>query len=418
MIISIKSDYKDMSWVLRKNPVSLPKGAQIRQGSSIGFYPNPQQYVVYFQDTFDEVSYPESGDQSFNYLDPHGIVSPLAGLNILSEYFRGCSDPNPENPETEPHNHVVEIIALNAQRDRTIETMNSYFPDFRVIESSYSYDKYRRITIEHRGYLRDLIAYLHLFLLVVALDNRTFIGKSTDLFDKYIDFIVKLDAPYFIRYLFKVMLIRSRKDFEKIKDDLEQSDRWNIRLKFGDTHVSRMDWTKPLITSDEVVDIGCGYDARYAKMLSRSVSKYHAVDIDPEALESAKRRLKGRENVYFYEDASEVNPDGKVDIIISEVIEHLDNMDQAVGLVQRTVDHFDFNKIIITTPNRDFNDHYQLEDEFRHDDHGFEMGEDDFNKFVSMMYYYVDNVDVYKIGDVVDGITPTFGLILYNKREI
>lgn len=414
MIVSIKSDYKDFSWTLRKAPFSPPKGSTIRQGSSIGFYANPQQYVVYFQDGFDELSYPESSDQGFNYLDPHGIVSPLAAMNIFAEYFRGCTDPNPEKAEEEPHEHEIEIITLSVQRDRTLETMNDYFPQFNVAFTNYSYDKYRNVKISHTGYLRDLIAYTQLFLLVVSLDNREYLGGSTDFVKKYIEFITKLDAPYFIRYLFKAMLIRSRNEFDKVKPLLEQSETLELELVFGDTHCSRMDWVKPQITMDEVVDIGCGHDARYAKMLSRSVSKYHAVDTDPEALESAQRRLRGRENIEYYARYDRVMADAKVDIVISEVLEHFSDVYEALRFITDVSRYFDFNKIIITTPNRDFNEHYQLDDELRRNDHGFEMDEEEFDWFCNFIEQYVSGtLDKFKIGDKVNGVSPTHGLIIY-----
>jgi hypothetical protein len=78
--------------------------------------------------------------------------------------------------------------------------------------------------------------------------------------------------------------------------------------------------------------------------------------------------------------------------------------------------HIDFEYFIITTPNADFNQFYEL-DGFRHDDHKWEMGKDAFQQWFSNVIKGVGvNTEFVDIGDAVNGIHTTQGVIVRRKE--
>jgi hypothetical protein len=69
------------------------------------------------------------------------------------------------------------------------------------------------------------------------------------------------------------------------------------------------------------------------------------------------------------------------DVILSEVLEHIEK-DEALKLLQ-ALRQVEVNKLIITVPNKDFNEFYGMaETEFRHDDHKWEPTYDEWVKFL------------------------------------
>ena len=71
-----------------------------------------------------------------------------------------------------------------------------------------------------------------------------------------------------------------------------------------------------------------------------------------------------------------------------------------------------FNKIIITTPNRSFNKFYMLGQDFRHDDHKWEYTELQFKEYIQEIVTDDLKVTFLDIGDTVDGISCSQGVIL------
>lgn len=107
-------------------------------------------------------------------------------------------------------------------------------------------------------------------------------------------------------------------------------------------------------------------------------------------------------------------------IIFSEVIEYipLDNVRQ---FMLNFIKGMNFNKMIITTPQKEFNIHYLLEpNELRHDEHNQEFTKRGFIDFMNnIIDECITNDDKYKIeseynaiGDNIDGISMSQGMIL------
>lgn len=94
-------------------------------------------------------------------------------------------------------------------------------------------------------------------------------------------------------------------------------------------------------------------------------------------------------------------------MLITEVLEHMPKED-AVKLLDSVLAG-EFNKVVVTMPNKDFNRFYGLsDDEMRHPDHRYEPTESEF--YVWMMDAAIKNrcqVEFFNVGDRVCNRTNT-----------
>ena len=91
-------------------------------------------------------------------------------------------------------------------------------------------------------------------------------------------------------------------------------------------------------------------------------------------------------------------------VVMSELIEHLPVYE--AELLIKKVMSFNPKRLIITTPNKDFNVNFR-HDGLRIEDHQWEMGIDQFREFI-----YNIGGRVVQVGDKVDGSSVTLGAIL------
>ena len=149
---------------------------------------------------------------------------------------------------------------------------------------------------------------------------------------------------------------------------------------------------------------------------------YIAIDIVEEltSVVVSKARKKEIKNIELFNSIidyiahrKENNNKVQKDIILTEVIEHMPK-DQSVKLINEVIDNVNFDKFIITVPNKEFNQYYLIVDnEFRHDDHDWEPTENEFHEFInSIVYIKKCKVDFIKIGDNINGTSTSIGCII------
>jgi hypothetical protein len=106
--------------------------------------------------------------------------------------------------------------------------------------------------------------------------------------------------------------------------------------------------------------------------------------------------------------------EAQLNILLTEVIEH-NTLDEAEELIKKALS-YNFNRLIITTPNVEFNSFYSMEDEFRHKDHCFELTRNEFQSLISSCTEGRNvNVEYFYLGDNLNGIQPTQGCIIKNE---
>ena len=402
MALKLSSTNPDFSFLIRKR--KLPEGSsmQIREiGSKLcyGWYSTDDQYCLYYQD--------------FNKNDEKGEFEKLKdeyALKIIYSFF-GDTIKLEDKMDIIGYSHKLELNMIYIGSIKMINKIKKFLDNVEII-IEYICDKYYKISLASEISLNYLMNTVALVFLFIALMNRNLENINNDMVEKYINVINKLDTPFYVRYLFSLEMFKSKKIFNQYKNDLENTQKYKINLSFGNTHEQRVDFIRDQLDFKcPILDIGCG-EGSYVTRFSKKVERYYAVDNDPEMLKIVGNKLAKYEieNVIVSDNFEDL-VDEKVDIILTEVIEHM-SKNEAEDLIRKILHTINFNKFIITTPNRTFNKYYLL-DGFRHEDHKWEMSEMEFKNWIDSV------MDDYKyefvgIGCQVNNIPSTQGVIIYS----
>jgi len=441
-ILTLKSNNPDFSFVIQKRPFipseefnsnekkPIPMLIKtLKEGLLFGYFSikSNDTYVIYFRDGFDEISFKKFKDEEFEYLNLTRYNSSMFMSLAIKEYFGHLENNKYEEFEKdiEGYENEMTINMVHVGISKYLLFFKKSFPDYSLEEVIQSGNNYKLI-IKTNKTLHHLINYASLLsLFLVMINDNEYLFVKEDLIERYIKIIQTLDAPYYIKYLFKLRLFNERSNlFQKFKSQLENSKSEKIEFKFGDTHIQRIDYINNILNlKNEIIDIGCG-EGRYALKFAPKLNEgkfYHAIDIDEESLNKLKIKAerKGIDNIIYYQSFNsfidEFDDNEKYDIICSEVIEHMAIDDVKIFLK----DLFFFCKekigttVVITTPNADFNKNYNMEG-MRHDDHKWEYGKSEFQSFMlteftkygSFKYEFID------IGDSVNDESVTQGVII------
>ncbi|WP_420871953.1 class I SAM-dependent methyltransferase [Cohnella rhizosphaerae] len=165
-----------------------------------------------------------------------------------------------------------------------------------------------------------------------------------------------------------------------------------------------------------ILDIGCGEGFYAIPFAGKLESAYYAVDIDEELLDTVARKAAAKEidNIATFGSLDrflETYNGEQVDVILTEVVEHM-SLEDAAAFVRHIGTEVDFERLIVTTPNADFNRYYELEG-FRHEDHKWELGQAAFRQwFADTVQGLPLDCEFVEIGDRVDGVHTTQGVIV------
>lgn len=399
--LQIKSTNPNFSFVLKKNPSSPMLIKQVRQGTAFGYYSKNKEneYNVFFRDNTDEASFSEE----FTYLNSSQYSSAQFILTAISDFFSSNLKKQDEK-DVKGFTNSLFINSLDIKHIKLIESLEIYFPK---ISFNYQDKGFKKIslTIETKESLHYLINAAALIALFNIFTKYDFIDEG--LTEKYLNSILVVDAHYFIRYMFKKNFF-SNKKFKQLKEKLEQSTNWDMKLTLGDNMLSRRHFVEDNLNfTNTIVDVGCGEG--YYLPLAKKVEEYTAIDVNPKELEKAKRKAKkkGLENISFLKSIKDLKTNKPTDFIFIEVMEHMP-LKEAKKIIKTITNDNNFNSLLISTPNKDFNKYYAV-DGFRHDDHHYEMTKTEFQtfcqeSFAGLQYKIID------IGDSVNGETPTQGV--------
>ncbi|WP_025025490.1 class I SAM-dependent methyltransferase [Caldalkalibacillus mannanilyticus] len=419
-IVQLTSTNPEFSYIIRKNPATGMMLRTIRQGTAFGWYSEEQIYNVYFKDADNEISYKQNKEENFEYLNVSRYNTPLFALNAISEFFISPLKLQHEK-DIAGYQHQFVIHLVHIEYPRYVDFFIQHVQDYEFELESIAYKSYS-LKIKTQKSLHDLLNMANLISLFLSIIGKEYVDVTESLVAKYIQNINVVDAPFYIRYLFTRNVLTSKHLFYTFKDEIEKTDRYTIQFAYGNTSQQRraaiMGW---LPLNKSIVDIGCG-EGFYALPLAKKVENkdYYAIDIDEEKIEKLHWKLEKNELDHVYTFLSlesfleEYNKD-LVDVLLTEVIEHM-SLTEAEQFIRTICEHISFHTFVITTPNRDFNPFYALE-EFRHEDHKWEMGEKEFRTWIEGMFCD-DEVDLefVGIGDCVNGISTTQGVVIRSRE--
>jgi hypothetical protein len=429
MILKIKSSNDRLPDILYKNP-GTDNGLYckpLKNGQVIGNTVGKNEYEVVFQDK--KYSYcPEDS----NAIDYQSYCSPLAALHVCNELFGHILKSRAEFAETpvkwlgitqgEADNAACTIEIPSFYIDSTWYRngrflLSKYFKGIEVVQQS---PRIFRLTVTGKS-IFDAFNLLALVAIFAHVTNNyaifTYIDDS--MAQKLGRILTNIEnVPYFVFYLFIMRAVKSVKQFEDLKPIFERylaNNGLQANLVIESTMRQRTSFITNLLELNiPIVDIGCGELTYYKKMMMRDfTAPYYAVDNNPDMEQLAETIAHRYEDnkLFFYPSLEAFTSGEQVNILLTEVIEH-NTLDEAKELITKALS-YNFNKLIITTPNVEFNSFYSMEEEFRHKDHRFELKRDEFQSLItSCIKGHNVNVEYFYLGDSLNGIQPTQGCII------
>lgn len=418
----IKSTDPKFSFHLRKNPNNGMTIKSLRSGVLSGWYPtvNADSYALWFKELSSENSF--SAEEGKNYLDLTQYSSTYFIFSSLSTFFNHALK---SDPEQEVHTHSMELPLVQLRTEKTIHHLNKYIGlDYTIENINEGVERMSiyKINIQYTGRFNEFLMKVYLLFYLLHADlHQSDIVWMEGMIAKVVSIIKDLNAPYFLRYWFKKNVLVKENYFNNNRKVLETDcPDGTVKMTYGDTQISRKRFMASQIGLDlPVLDVGCGdgdYFLPYAKKMKPSGQRIVGIDIDERLTSKLREKIEDRKltNATVLESLNPSVLPVKHDIIFTEVMEHME-IDEAKALIRQLLNR-DFRKLVITTPNRSFNQFYPTLEGFRHDDHHFEFNEGEFECFVLDLLSEVDSTTwgykFHGIGDTIDGIAVTQAVVI------
>lgn len=410
--LQIKSNNPNLSFILQKNPASGMSAKQLRKGTVFGWY-SENAYNIYFKDAENDVSYKAHQNEDFEHLNLTRFNSPLFIINAITEFCQHIVNKDPSEYDAKGFENSVTINQVYVRKNKYIDVFQKAFPEFELIAEETNRKNYR-ITIKTKNTLKELLAYTNLFAIFNVAASGIYMDAKFP-FEKYLNCLNIVNAPYFMRYVFKVNFLQNKKQFEQYKDVLVGD--CGAEMVHGTNDMIRKNIIEDLLDfSNPITDIGCG-EGQYLFKFCKNVEDYIGVDIDEELVEAVQNKIDKRkiENAVCKATWCQEDVKGR-DVLLVEVIEHMP-IHEALQLMSDIMEAKP-KKLIVTTPNADFNKYYFLDEkEMRHDDHKFEMNKRDFTNYEKWFKLQGYEPKFFDLGDSIEGVSCTQGVVLEKINE-
>lgn len=420
-LLTIQSSNPNLSFILAKNPASGLLIKSHRRGLLYGWFPpnNSQVYCIWFKDSDTEVSFKDDVDASFEYLDISRYNSPLFPMGAITEILASASKKHHEN-DSFGFNHEVVINLMYLKNPKYLEIFK--VKDYKIESNEIAPNNYQ-VKISSSLPIYELLGFVNLFCMFNAIKNDLPIVIEDEFVKKYIACLNAIDAPYILRYVFKVNLLRNRARFAEQKAILEQSKSEDIKMTYGSTTIVREEYVKTNLgqyPNLSILDVGCG-EGNYVRLLAKIIPEYtyYAVDKNNECIEEVKhlsirKQLDNVKTFSSLEDSLKEINEEVVNVLLVEVLEHMSVEDAEILLKRVLTDVKNVNKVIITTPNHDFSKYFGAENgDVRHDDHHFEFTQNTFSEFLKRVVPEDKfSYQIEEIGDVVANISMGLACII------
>lgn len=391
-MLIVGSSNPDLSYVLQKMPASVsgrtePYQRKIRKGIAYGWFTKKnQEFKLWFKDHDSKSSFASGTASEFEYLDTSRYGSPYLPISLITECLSTALKKIDER-DVEGFEAYVKA-AIKVSNEHSLQALIKHYGGIATIETQPLHGSFQIVTVRASLIHTAVNVMVVVCLLQCLYDEDTQVDLKRDGISKYLACLNAASAPYFVRYLFKTRVFHNRKTFEDLREQLNGP---GMSIVFGNTQVQRFDAILPYLKGgDTLIDIGCG-EMFHALKLQGKYETIYTVDPDAELQEANKRKLDRRQIENIVPLVKEATPtwvkenealfDG-ADVILIEVIEHMP-LEDAKALIEAIL-KTGYRRLIITTPNKDFNKHYGFDDdEKRHHDHEWEMGFSEFSNWIA-----------------------------------
>ena len=415
--LSILSNERDFSRIIFKNPESGMSVKNVKYGKMFGYYSGSNRYNVVFFDGMDEISYVRYASQDFEFLDRTRYNSPLFITSALTTYFSSALN-NP-NEFDHPGEYTFFVNAVDISNIKLFNNIIKYFEDYEIIISPIKHsldtsNSYMLKATSHTHSLQELLSLMYLLAFFIIQIDDIHLNISRDNIIKLVKACNLLQAPYYIKYLIKKHAIHKLDDFNAIKKDLDYNAHHRFDFRPYTNNGARYEEVvRQLLEDKDIVDIGCG-DGAYLKLSNKIKGHYYAIDKEQTCRDmiAKKRERYGLTNVSIMESLTcflQIQHEEYI-ALLAEVIEHNSKEDVKNMLMSLYNDPL-CRKVVITTPNYDFNRFYLLSG-LRHPDHVFEFSKQEAIAFFTQLPW---KFTCQHLGDEVDQI-PTTLLVLLTKE--
>ena len=204
--VQLETENTMLSWIINKNPESGMIMRSMRQGIVTGWFSSNHRYNIFFKDGSDEISYKQEKDQQYEYISTTKYNSPIFVLDAVDEFFRTASKSQSEHDKSGKISSFT-IGMMQVRSPRFIEFFNKHFSDYEIGFEKISGNSYK-IKIATKNSIYELLNFVNVFAMMICLVNREYMDINDDRVLKYVDSLNVIDAPYYIRYLFKVKMIK------------------------------------------------------------------------------------------------------------------------------------------------------------------------------------------------------------------
>jgi hypothetical protein len=406
-ILDLQTENPDISWVIKKNPltqkeVNQPFSRSLRQGEALAWYRSDNDFRILFKEGNGSSSFYKFLDN--NYLNPSAYNCSYVYCALIAEMLSA-----PVKSEHEKDIVCLNTLSISAMLitlPAVAQFFIKYFADKVKIEMNLLGKKTYSVSFSGKVSLHYLTNLVQVFCLMQSIEDKNiYIDMSEGAINKYVQSLNRIEAPYFIVYLFLSRCVPDYESFKKIQPQLE-SRGW--KLNFGNTQKQRFDSIKKYIQGGKKLqDIGCG-ELYYSRQFCTKYEKVDSWDVD-EQIQERNARFLEKKSIFNIELKKGFGQEDLIaiengdDILITEMLEHMPK-DQAVKILQSLKDT-PFRRLIITVPNGEFNQFYKLDGAFRHDDHYWEPTYLETVEFIENIFGVGNpNVEIKPIGDGINGI--------------
>ncbi len=228
-----------------------------------------------------------------------------------------------------------------------------------------------------------------LFVLIPVLDDY----KHYYIDEKEVEKIERYGEGWLEKHPLRDFILRKSLRFQELYNlislnDSKPVEEENPKIRLNELRYQKIiECIHNLDNKATIVDLGAG-EGKLSVLLGSVPGVREILSVEPsesERIKALKRfeEAKEMENFLspnaimgslFYYDERLVNKDV---IVLCEVIEHIDE-ERLPKIMSTILNEYQPKALIITTPNREYNQVYEMETEHRHDDHRFEWNREEF----------------------------------------